>query len=217
MGTTGGFPASWPAISLAPMTTALIPAQVRLPFAFDPGPLVADLARIEPGEWIKQVIRSNYEGGWDVVPLRSPAGETHPLRLIHADPAASHFAGTAWLERLPAFRAALARFECPLRSVRLMRLTAGSRIKEHSDDLDAEVGNLRLHVPVTTGPDVDFRLAGRRVEMAPGSVWYLRLSDPHSVANRGTTERIHLVLDATVNGWLARMLSEGTVDSPPRT
>jgi Aspartyl/Asparaginyl beta-hydroxylase len=191
------------------MATALIPAQVRLPFAFDPAPLVADLDRLSPEDWIEQPLRANYEGGWDIVALRAAAGETHPLRLVYADPAATRFADTPWLDRLPAFRAALARFECPLRSVRLMRLTAGSRIKEHVDDLDAEVGNLRLHVPVTTGPDVNFRLAERRVEMAPGSVWYLRLSDPHSVDNRGTNDRIHLVLDATVNDWLARMLSEG--------
>jgi Aspartyl/Asparaginyl beta-hydroxylase len=199
------------------MARTPIPARVRLPFAFDPAPLAADLARIGPEEWIGQTIRTNFEGGWDVVPLRAPAGETHPLRLIYADPTASRFADTPWLGRLPAFQAALERFECPLRSVRLMRLTAGSRIREHVDDLDAEVGNLRLHVPVTTGPDVDFRLAGRRVEMAPGSVWYLRLSDPHSVDNRGQTDRVHLVLDATVNDWLQRMLREGTGDSSPRT
>ena len=194
------------------MATALIPNQVRLPFTFDPAPLVADLARLAPEDWIEQPLRANYEGGWDIVPLRAVAGETHPLRLVYADPAATRFADTRWLDRLPAFRAALQRFRCPLRSVRLMRLAAGSLIKEHCDDLDAEVGNLRLHVPVTTSPDVDFRLGGHRVAMAPGSVWYLRLSDPHSVANRGTTDRIHLVLDAAVDTWLARMLREAIVD-----
>ena len=65
-------------------------------------------------------------------------------------------------------------------------------------------------MPVATSRDVEFRLGGRRVEMAPGSVWYLRLSDPHSVVNRGSTDRIHLVIDATVNAWLARMLTEGS-------
>ncbi|HYD38337.1 MAG TPA: aspartyl/asparaginyl beta-hydroxylase domain-containing protein [Allosphingosinicella sp.] len=186
-----------------------IPSQVRLPFAFDPAPLVADLAGIGPSDWVSQTFRSHYQGRWDVVPLRAAAGETHKLKLIYADPAATDFADTVWLDRLPAFRAALERFECPLRSVRLMRLTAGSEIREHVDDLDSEVGNLRLHVPVTTNAGVDFRLGGRRVEMAPGSVWYLRLSDPHKVANRGATDRIHLVLDATVNAWLKRMLLGG--------
>jgi hypothetical protein len=189
--------------------TSRIPAHVRLPFAFDPAPLGADLRGIGPEAWIEHRFRTNYDGGWDIVPLRAGAGETHPLRLIHVDPGATSFADTAWLDRLPAFRAALARFRCPLRTVRLMRLTAGSTIKEHVDDLDAEVGTVRLHVPVTTSPDVDFRLGGRRVEMAPGSVWYLRLSDPHSVANRGATDRVHLVLDATLNDWLDRMLAEG--------
>ena len=188
------------------MAPASVPAQVRLPFTLDPAPLAADLALIGSGEWIAQPLRANYEGGWDIVPLRSAAGETHPLRLIYADPVAARFADTPWLERLPAFRAALARFHCPLRSVRLMRLVAGSTIREHCDDLDAEVGNLRLHVPVATNPGVDFRLGGRRVEMAPGSVWYLRLSDPHGVANRGATDRVHLVIDATVNDWLETML-----------
>lgn len=191
------------------MATALVPARVLLPFAFDPAPLVADLERIGPDAWIEHRFRSNYEGAWDIVPLRAPAGETHPIRLVHVDPGATRFADTAWLDRLPAFRAALARFDCPLRSVRLMRLTAGSTIREHVDDLDAEAGTLRLHVPVTTGPDVDFRLGGRRVEMAPGSVWYLRLSEPHGVANRGATDRIHLVIDAPVNDWLAAMLRDG--------
>jgi hypothetical protein len=199
------------------MATAVIPAQVRLPFAFDPAPLAAELARIGSDEWIEHRFRTNYEGVWDIVPLRAPAGETHPLRLTHVNPGATRFTDTVWLDRLPAFRAALARFECPLRSVRLMRLTAGSTIKEHVDDLDAEVGHLRLHVPVTTNSEVDFRLGGRRVEMAPGSVWYLRLSDPHKVANRGATDRVHLVIDASVDDWLERMLRDGTGDSSPRT
>jgi len=43
--------------------------------------------------------------------------------------------------------------------------------------------------------------------MAPGECWYLRLSDPHSVANRGTTDRVHLVVDAVVNDALRRMIS----------
>jgi hypothetical protein len=39
--------------------------------------------------------------------------------------------------------------------------------------------------------------------MAPGSAWYLRLSDPHCVSNMGSTDRVHLVIDAIANNWLA--------------
>jgi hypothetical protein len=186
-----------------------VPDRVRLPLDFDAEALAADLAAVDPADWVRQPFKANFEGSWDVLPLRSPAGETHPLRLIYADPAATSFVATAWLRRMPAFRAALAKFECPLRSVRLMRLRPGSLIKPHSDDLDAEGGNLRLHVPVASNPRVEFRLAGRAVEMAPGSVWYLRLSEEHEAANRGATDRIHLVIDAAVNDWLNAILRGG--------
>ncbi|HEX8379070.1 MAG TPA: aspartyl/asparaginyl beta-hydroxylase domain-containing protein [Allosphingosinicella sp.] len=182
---------------------------MRLPLEFDTGPLLEEVAAIPSEDWIRQPFKSNYEGAWDVVPLLAAAGEIHPLRLIYANPSATRFLPTRWLDAMPAFEAALARFECPLRSVRLMRLAPGSKILEHCDDLDAQSGAIRLHVPLTTNPRVEFRLGGRPVPMAPGSVWYLRLSEPHSAGNEGTTARIHLVLDSAVNGWLARMLSEG--------
>jgi len=45
--------------------------------------------------------------------------------------------------------------------------------------------------------------------MAPGSVWYLRLADPHSVVNDGDIDRVHLVIDAEMNDWLLQMLHAG--------
>ena len=104
-------------------------------------------------------------------------------------------------------RELLAAFECPLGAVRLMRLGPGSIIKEHrDDDLAFERGTVRLHVPITTNPHVEFLLNGSRVVMAPGSTWYLRLSDPHSVSNNGAADRVHLVIDALANDWLAAAL-----------
>jgi hypothetical protein len=43
--------------------------------------------------------------------------------------------------------------------------------------------------------------------MTAGSSWYLRLSDPHSAANRGTSDRVHLVIDAVVNDWVAALFT----------
>ena len=84
-----------------------------------------------------------------------------------------------------------------------MRLTPGSRIKEHTDlDLSFEDGMVRIHIPVTSNADVEFRLNNSRIVMEAGDAWYLRLSDPHSVENRGSTDRVHLVVDADINGWV---------------
>ena len=47
-----------------------------------------------------------------------------------------------------------------------------------------------------------------------GSVWYLRLSDRHSVANRGATARVHMVIDAVVNDWVGELFRSAAVEDP---
>jgi hypothetical protein len=187
-----------------------LPDRVRLPLAFDPAPLAADLAAFGEGEWIRHFVRSNYEGEWSVIPLRAAAGETHPVRMIGTHPLAERFVDTVYLDRAPAVRALLAALDCPLKAVRLMRLTPGSRILEHDDfDPDAESGTARLHIPITTSDAVEFLLNRRPVRMRPGELWYLRLSDPHAAANRGATDRVHLVADVRLSPWLLALLEEG--------
>ncbi|MEI9927474.1 MAG: aspartyl/asparaginyl beta-hydroxylase domain-containing protein [Sphingomonas sp.] len=184
------------------------PDRVRLAMAFDQARLAADLARLDGTPWIAHFVQQNYEGDWSALPLRAQAGATHPIRMIYSEPGATDFVDTPLLARTPYFRAVLAAFACPLSCVRLMRLTPGSVIKEHrDDDLAAELGWARLHVPVVTNPDVEFLLNGMPVPMAAGEAWYVRLADRHSVANRGASDRVHLVIDARVNDWLAARLA----------
>lgn len=187
-----------------------LPDRVRLPLAFDPAPLRAALAAYGEGEWVRHFVHSNYEGNWSVIPLRAAAGETHPVRMIGTHPLAKRFVDTVYLERAPALQGLLAALECPLKAVRLMRLTPGSRILEHEDhDPDAEAGTARLHLPITTNAEVEFLLNRRPVTMRPGELWYLRLSEPHAVANRGATDRVHLVIEVRLNDWLQGLLGEG--------
>jgi hypothetical protein len=191
-----------------------IPDRVRLPFAFDESRLVADLDRVVRGDWIDHFVKQNYDGVWDVLPLRGKAGATHPVMMIYSDPGATEFEDGPLLGETPYIRDLLAAFRCPLRSVRLMRLTPGSVIKEHDDlDLAAEFGMARIHVPITTNPQVEFMVNRVPVEMAPGEAWYLRLSEKHSVANRGTTDRVHLVIDAVVDDWLLDMLKQAAAQA----
>ena len=138
--------------------------------------------------------------------------------MIYPDPTATVFEDTPMLRECPYFRAVLDAFRCPLRAVRLMRLTPGSVIKEHTDlNLDAEEGSARLHIPVTTNPDVEFYLNRQRVVLEAGSVWYLRLSDPHSVYNKGASARVHLVIDALVDDWLASLLETAAAQQAETT
>jgi hypothetical protein len=48
----------------------------------------------------------------------------------------------------------------------------------------------------------------------------MNLSLPHRVHNRGTVDRVHLVIDGKVNPWLQELFSRGIPadrETPPRT
>src|ERR1043165_2409506 len=105
----------------------------RLPLRFDAAAMQADLRRLGDREWIRHFVQQHYDGDWSVLPLRSVAPATQPVRMIYSDPACDTFVDTPLLASCPSMATALARFECPLLSVRLMRLGAGSVIKTHSD------------------------------------------------------------------------------------
>jgi hypothetical protein len=186
------------------------PDRLKLPLAFDPAGLAADLDAIAAAPWTAHFVTQNYEGEWSAIALRAPKGTAsqHPIRQIYSDPSLTEFEDTPLMGACPCLRAAAGSFGAP-QAVRLMRLTAGSVIKEHADlDLAAEHGMARIHVPVTSNPDVVFEVNRRRVDMAPGEAWYLRLADPHRVANHGATDRIHLVIDVPVNPTLEALMRQ---------
>jgi hypothetical protein len=131
---------------------------------------------------------------------------------------------TSLLRDLPAVRALVAdlarRYQVSFQRVRLMRLQpGGGELTRHSDITDPEAGTApgklaRIHVPLITNPAVLFRqwkLSGVQVEtnMGPGEVWYLDTRKPHRAGNFGTTERVHLVLDAYVGDVLRGAIAAG--------
>lgn len=194
----------------------MLPTSLRLPLTFDPVRLRLDLGRILTGEYIPHFNTSYYQGDWSVVPLRSIGGRADQ---IYPDPTRTDaFRDTPLLERCDYVREVLATLRCPLQSARFLRLAAGSTIREHRDfRLGFEDGEVRLHIPVVTHADVEFILDGRRVVMAEGECWYNNFNLPHSVANRGTVDRVHLVVDCGVSDWLAEMLQAAAAALPSRT
>lgn len=179
----------------------------QLPFFFRVEELLGELRALPSESWVDHFAQANYEGSWRILPLRGPAGETHPIRMATSHPGQCGYADTPFLAQAPAFLRVLERFQCGLGSVRVMALGPGSFVREHQDpDLDGRGGVVRLHVPLQTHREVRFLLNGTPVPFKPGVCWYLRLSDPHAVENPGKEERIHLVIDADLNPWLQGLL-----------
>lgn len=173
---------------------------LRFPFTFDVAALRADLDRFGPEDWTPHFNTRYYEGDWSVVPLRAPKGA---VMDIFPDPSITEFVETKHMARCTYVPKVVELFQCPLETVRFMKLGAGAVIKEHRDfGLCLEGGSARIHIPVRTSADVAFRLGGEDVPMAEGEAWYLNFDLPHSVENRGSRERVHLVIDCLVDDWL---------------
>jgi hypothetical protein len=184
-------------------------SRIRLALVFDPVALCADLAQLQPDDWVPHFNTAYYDGDWSGVALRSVGGR--PTQL-YPDPAASEpYADTPTLARCPNLTAALDRFRCELLSARLLRLGPGALIREHQDyKLGYDDGEVRIHVPLSTSPEVEFQHVGERVDMLAGEAWYLDLNLPHAVTNRGSAPRVHLVVDCVVNPWLDGLLQAGS-------
>ena len=178
-----------------------------LPLRFDPTGLQSDLATLGGGEWIAHFNTGFFDGDWSGVALRAAEAAASPM---YADTSHQDFANTDLLRRCRHLRAVVESFQCPLRSVRLLKLAAGSNIREHRDyDLGYDAGEVRIHVPVVTNPGVEFFLDSRRIVMNEGECWYLDLNLPHRVQNRGAADRVHLVIDCQLSDWLRDLIAEG--------
>ena len=183
-----------------------VPPFARLPFSFEVAPLLGEVANFAGESWVTHFNAGYHDGGWQGVALRAVDGDATKL---YGDPARPDLMrDTGFMARCPHIAAALARLQCPLSAVRVLRLAPGSVIREHrDDDLRLEDGEARLHIPLATNPAVEFFVDGRRVIMEPGECWYLNLSLPHRVQNRGAQQRIHLVVDCRANDWLRAQIA----------
>jgi mannose-6-phosphate isomerase-like protein (cupin superfamily) len=157
-------------------------------------------------KWHPHYNTYDYEGDWEIFALRSPGGSTDNILADLAGKDA--YADTAHMENFPSVKKLLNSLQCEVMSVRLLNLKAGAIIKQHRDrELSFENGEARLHFPVITNEQVEFYVNDLRVTMHPGECWYINANMPHRVANYGSTDRIHLVIDCKVNDWLMDIFS----------
>src|SRR3990167_6552774 len=166
----------------------------RLPWRFDTPAALAEVNALPASLWRTHFNEGRHDGGWQALALRS-APEA-PIDVVPVDVAASRYADTPALDQCPTLRAMLDTMALPWKSVRLMQLLPGCEIKEHTDaDLCVGRGEARLHVPLQTGERVFFHVDGERIPLRAGECWYVDVSRPHRVRNRGTLSRVHLVAD----------------------
>lgn len=164
---------------------------------YDPARLRDDLeSAAAEAAWIIKPERGKYKD-WSALPLHALRGETTPAAVDrHVVPTPGECSLTPIGRACPYVREILDGLPAEKLRVRFMRLAPGGRIGRHRDrHYGWTLPILRLHVPVLTGPAVEFLLADRRITMQPGELWYLDFTRDHEVYNGGTTDRVHLVID----------------------
>ena len=99
----------------------------------------------------------------------------------------------------------------------LVRLKAGGSIAQHQDMNFSLSHSHRVHVPVVTNEDVDFKVGNETINMRPGEVIEINNRRMHSVHNGGDSDRVHLILDFVLPGEMCccgRKLHPNALCSP---
>lgn len=97
--------------------------------------------------------------------------------------------------------------------VMLARMPSGGIVHPHQDTGPAAHWPHKIHVPVQTNADVDFFVDDVRYQFPDGEAVEVNNMAVHAVANRGTSDRIHLIfeyydMDQPEPEWLAGLLAQ---------
>lgn len=173
---------------------------IKFPFVFDKERLKNDVQKVMNKNWIDHYNTNDYEGKWTSIALMSVGGKSDNIYALNNN--TEEVVYTEILDSCNYFKEILDGFLFKKTAVRLLRLAVGAEIKPHIDYcLGYEDGSFRLHIPIITNPEVEFILDDTRLIMNEGECWYIDANFTHSVANRGTIDRIHFVIDGIRNEW----------------
>jgi mannose-6-phosphate isomerase-like protein (cupin superfamily) len=183
---------------------------LQLPFQFDAARMQAEVAALTDKYWKEHYNKKHYEGGWQILALRSFNGD--PGNTFSSHTTVMQYADTPLLAACPCIQRVLAQLPGTKTSVRLMNLEAGAHIKEHTDqDISFEEGEARIHIPIQTNNRLAFFVEDEQIVMREGECWYLNLQLRHRVRNDGDTNRIHLVVDCLVDEAVKQLFNSDAV------
>jgi hypothetical protein len=173
---------------------------IKFPIVFDVEKLQNDLGKIINKNWTDHYNTNDYSGKWTSIALMSISGKSDAIYAFNNSD--EKLVATEILDSCLYFKEILDSLLFEKTAVRLLQLAVGAEVKPHSDNcLGYEDGCFRLHIPIVTNSEVEFILDNTRLIMNKGECWYIDANFTHSVANRGTQDRVHLVIDGIRNKW----------------
>lgn len=168
----------------------------RLPFLFDIEKLKEELGQFDESLWMPH---PNQHRGNSAIPLISLNGKDN--NFFHGEMLA-----TAHLKRCSYTQQVLASIDEVFGRSRFMRLAPGCEVPLHSDTNYHWHTRVRIHIPITTDPEVIFHCGDEQVHMAAGECWIFDSLRPHKVVNNSDITRVHLVVDTAGSAKFWQMI-----------
>jgi hypothetical protein len=178
---------------------------LKLPIRFDADALAAEVRALPQSVWVPHP--TGFVGN-EAVRLVSPNGTENDELQGPMAPTRNLLASPYMMKVMGVLGGVWSRS-------RLMGLGAGAEVPGHIDSHYHWRTHLRIHIPVVTNPQVEFTCGGETVHMAPGEAWIFDSFRWHEVHNRGSEQRVHLVLDTVVTERLWDMIAAAQSDTPP--
>ncbi len=176
---------------------------LKLPIRFCAETLAREVSALPPAAWLPHP--QKFDGNI-AVPLVSPGGAV-------TDDWSGPMGPTEALSRCDYVKEIMQELNSTWGRSRLMGLEPGAVVPEHVDVHYYWRTHLRIHVPVITNPQVGFTCGDETVHLAAGECWLLDSFFRHSVDNRGSETRIHLVLDTVGSAALWDLIDAGAAGS----
>ncbi|GGW74039.1 aspartyl/asparaginyl beta-hydroxylase domain-containing protein [Alteromonas halophila] len=174
---------------------------IQLPVRFDVAELQREVEAIPQDRW-----RAHHEGfkGNYSVPLISVEGKDN-------NEFKGPMAPTDILHRSPYLKQVISSFGEVIGRSRLMALDSGAEVPVHSDINYHWYKRVRIHVPITTTPDVRFHCGDKEVNMQAGDAWIFDSWKYHTVKNNSDVFRVHLVIDICGSSRFWELTERGNV------
>ena len=175
--------------------------------AVDSDALISSILAQEDAAWHEQQHRQKaYEVHRDTESMVMVFAEetAWPELVVKKEAAWDRLADVA----LPLMHDIIGRFYTPGGTIiRAMaaKLKAGGKIKPHVDKHPSFHLGHRIHVPITTNRRVRFMIDGRPYQLQVGQAYEINNQKMHSVANKGSEDRITFIFDYIEPSELGRV------------
>ena len=174
---------------------------IRLPLRFDVEQLKKELAYFDKQAWMPH---PNGLVGNSAMPLISKDGEDN-------DDFHGSMKITPHLQRCEYIQQILGNFGEVFGRSRLMKLESGCEVSAHTDTNYHWHSRVRIHIPITTFPEVIFHCGNSAVHMQAGECWIFDAWQQHKVVNSGASTRVHLVIDTSGSSDFWKMVESSEV------